>query len=76
MEPLALPIRARFVPLRGPPDCSPDWSMPHPGRPGSPPFCSRWAAGWSPSGVIMPQGFPVSCTASKLGAEPLSCDLL
>ena len=28
MEPLALPIRARFVPLRGPPDCSPDWCMP------------------------------------------------
>ena len=28
MEPLALPIRARFVPLRGRPDCSPDWCMP------------------------------------------------
>ena len=28
MEPLALPIRARFVPLRGHPDCSPDWCMP------------------------------------------------
>ena len=27
-EPLALPIRARFVPLHGPPDCSPDWCMP------------------------------------------------
>ena len=28
VEPLALPIRARFVPLRGRPDCSPDWCMP------------------------------------------------
>ena len=28
MEPLALPIRARFVPLRGHPNCSPDWYMP------------------------------------------------
>ena len=28
MEPLALPIRARFVPLRGHPDCSPDWCIP------------------------------------------------
>ena len=28
MEPLALPIRARFVPLRGHPDCSSDWCMP------------------------------------------------
>ena len=28
MEPLALPIRARFVPLRGRPDCSPDWRIP------------------------------------------------
>ena len=28
MEPLALPIRARFVPLRGRPDCSPDWYIP------------------------------------------------
>ena len=28
MEPLALPIRARFVPLRGRPDCSPDWCIP------------------------------------------------
>ena len=28
VEPLALPIRARFVPLHGPPDCSPDWCMP------------------------------------------------
>ena len=28
MEPLALPIRARFVPFRGHPDCSSDWCMP------------------------------------------------
>ena len=28
VEPLALPIRARFVPLPGHPDCSPDWCMP------------------------------------------------
>jgi hypothetical protein len=28
VEPLALPIRARFVPLHGRPDCSPDWCMP------------------------------------------------
>ena len=28
MEPLALPIRARFVPLREHPDCPPDWCMP------------------------------------------------
>ena len=28
MEPLALPIRARFVPLPGRPDCSPDRCMP------------------------------------------------
>ena len=28
MEPLALPIRARFIPLPGHPDCSPDWCMP------------------------------------------------
>jgi len=28
VEPLALPIRARFVPLRGRPNCSPDWCMP------------------------------------------------
>ena len=28
MEPLALPIRVRFVPLRGHPACSPDWCMP------------------------------------------------
>ena len=28
MEPLALPIRARFVPFRGRPDCSPDWCIP------------------------------------------------
>ena len=28
MEPLALPIRARFVPLRGRPDCSSDWCIP------------------------------------------------
>ena len=28
MEPLALPIRARFVPLPGHPDCSSDWCMP------------------------------------------------
>ena len=28
MEPLALPIRARFVPLRGHPACSPDWCIP------------------------------------------------
>ena len=28
MEPLALPIRARFVPLRGRPDCLSDWCMP------------------------------------------------
>jgi hypothetical protein len=42
-EPLALPIRARFVTLRGRPDCSPDGCIPA----GSAPFCSRWAAGWS-----------------------------
>ena len=47
VEPLALPIRARFVPLRGQPDCSPDWCMPGIPGGGSPPFCSRWAAGWS-----------------------------
>ena len=28
MEPLALPIRARFIPLPGHPDCSPDWCIP------------------------------------------------
>jgi hypothetical protein len=28
VEPLALPIRARFVPLRGRPDCSPGWCIP------------------------------------------------
>ena len=28
MEPLALPIRARFVPLRGLPACSLDWCIP------------------------------------------------
>ena len=28
MEPLALPTRARFVPLPGHPDCSSDWCMP------------------------------------------------
>ena len=28
MEPLALPICARFVPLPGHPDCSPDWCIP------------------------------------------------
>ena len=28
MEPLALPIRIRFVPLHGPPDCSPYWCIP------------------------------------------------
>jgi hypothetical protein len=28
MEPLALPVRTRFVPLRGRPDCSPDWCIP------------------------------------------------
>src|SRR5208283_3959492 len=28
VEPLALPIRARFVPLPGHPDCSSDWCMP------------------------------------------------
>jgi hypothetical protein len=28
VEPLALPIRARFVPLRGRPDCSPDGCIP------------------------------------------------
>ena len=28
MEPLALPIRVRFVPLCGHPDCSSDWCMP------------------------------------------------
>jgi hypothetical protein len=28
VEPLALPIRARFVPLHGRPDCSPDWCIP------------------------------------------------
>ena len=28
MEPLALPIRVRFVPLSGHPDCSPGWCMP------------------------------------------------
>ena len=28
MEPLALPIHVRFVPLHGPPDCLPDWCMP------------------------------------------------
>ncbi len=28
MKPLALPIRARFVPLPGHPDCSPDWCIP------------------------------------------------
>ena len=33
-EPLALPIRARFIPLHGRPDCTPDWGMPRiPGRP-------------------------------------------
>ena len=47
VEPLALPIRARFVPLRGQPDCSPDWCMPGIPGGGSPPFCSRWAAGSS-----------------------------
>ena len=28
MEPLALPIHARFVPLHGRPNCSPDWCIP------------------------------------------------
>ena len=31
MEPLALPIRARFVPLSGRPACSSDWCMPRAG---------------------------------------------
>ena len=28
MEPLALPIRARFVPLHGRPDCLSNWCIP------------------------------------------------
>jgi len=28
VEPLALPIRARFVPFHGRPDCSSDWCIP------------------------------------------------
>jgi hypothetical protein len=46
-EPLALPIRARFVPLRGHPDCSSGWCMPCiPGGRFSAVLLSR-AAGWS-----------------------------
>ena len=40
MEPLALPIRARFVPLSG------RRTAAHPGSAGSSPSCSRRAAGW------------------------------
>jgi hypothetical protein len=50
VEPLALPTRARFVPLSGHPACSPDWCMPRiPGGRFLRRSAPRWAAGWSHS---------------------------